>query len=103
MVFYVSCFFPDTVIGSTYQIDFEKLYAEGVRGIIFDIDNTLVEHGMDADKRAIALFARLKKLGSLPAFYQITNSQGWNVLIVRSRHMLFGRQASRPAGTITML
>ena len=33
-------FFPDQYVASTYVIDFEKLYEEGVRGLIFDIDNT---------------------------------------------------------------
>ena len=35
-------FFPDRYVASTYVIDFEGLYKEGVRGLIFDIDNTLV-------------------------------------------------------------
>ncbi len=56
-------FFPDRYIASTYVIDFEKLYEEGVRGLIFDIDNTLVPHGAPADKRAITLFERLKAIG----------------------------------------
>ena len=45
------------------SIDFDKLYKEGYRGIIFDIDNTLVTHGSPADERAIALFKHLKELG----------------------------------------
>ena len=56
-------FFPDQYVASTYVIDFEKLYEEGVRGLIFDIDNTLVPHGAPADERAKALFARLKAIG----------------------------------------
>ena len=56
-------FFPDEYLDSTYVIDFEKLYAQGYRGLIFDIDNTLVPHGAPADKRAKALFKRLKKIG----------------------------------------
>lgn len=56
-------FFPDRYVASTYVIDFEKLYEEGIRGLIFDIDNTLVPHGAPADKRAIALFKRLKDIG----------------------------------------
>ena len=39
------CFYPDQYLDSTYQIDFEQLYAKGFRGILFDIDNTLVPHG----------------------------------------------------------
>lgn len=50
-------------MGSTYHIDFDRLYKEGYRGIIFDIDNTLVPHGFPADQRAKELFAHLKELG----------------------------------------
>ena len=56
-------FYPDEYYDSTYSIDFEKLYQEGYRGVIFDIDNTLVPHGAPADERSIALFERLKKIG----------------------------------------
>ena len=55
--------YPKEWVESTYSIDFEKYYNEGFRGIIFDIDNTLVPHGADADERAIALFKRLKDIG----------------------------------------
>ena len=56
-------FFPDAYMDSTYVIDFEKLYKEGIRGVICDIDNTLVPHGAPADERAIRLFARLRSIG----------------------------------------
>lgn len=55
--------YPDEYLASTYQIDFDRLYREGYRGIIFDVDNTLVPHGAPADERAIALFAHLRELG----------------------------------------
>ena len=48
---------------SAYGIDYEEYYRRGFRGIIFDIDNTLVEHGAPADERGIALMERLKKTG----------------------------------------
>ena len=35
-------FYPGEYLDSTYVIDFDRLYEEGYRGIIFDIDNTLV-------------------------------------------------------------
>lgn len=56
-------FYPGEYLDSAYEIAFEKLYEEGYRGIIFDIDNTLVPHGAPADVRAKELFGRLKKLG----------------------------------------
>lgn len=59
----LECFYPDYEVNSAYDIDYERLYQDGYRGIIFDIDNTLVPHGAPADDRAIALFKRLKKIG----------------------------------------
>lgn len=56
-------FYPDEYLDSTYTIDFDALYKKGYRGVIFDIDNTLVPHGAPADARARALFAYLKQLG----------------------------------------
>lgn len=56
-------FFPDRYVASTYVIEFEKMYKKGARGLIFDIDNTLVPHGAPADGRAKELFLRLKKIG----------------------------------------
>lgn len=56
-------FYPKRLAPSSYDINYEKLYSEGYRGILFDIDNTLVEHGADATPRAIELFKRLKKIG----------------------------------------
>ena len=59
----LECFYPKEYLDSAYQIDFEKMYRQGYRGIIFDIDNTLVPHGLPADERALALFRRLKSIG----------------------------------------
>lgn len=56
-------FYQDEYVASTYKIPFEKLYEEGYRGVIFDIDNTLVPHGAPADERAKKLFARLREIG----------------------------------------
>lgn len=38
-------FYPDYEAESAYEIDYQGLYQMGCRGIIFDIDNTLVPHG----------------------------------------------------------
>lgn len=57
------CFYPDKYLDSTYEIDFKKEYDNGVRGVIFDVDNTLVPHGAPADERSLALFRTLEELG----------------------------------------
>ena len=56
-------FYPDVYMDSVYQIYFDRIYADGFRGLIFDIDNTLVTHGAPANPQAIALFSHLKELG----------------------------------------
>ena len=56
-------FYPDFRKNSIYEIDFNGLYKKGIRGVIFDIDNTLVPHGADADERIEKLFGELKKMG----------------------------------------
>ena len=56
-------FYPNNYVDSTYSIDFKKYYDLGYRGILFDIDNTLVEHGKPATKRAVELFEELRRIG----------------------------------------
>ncbi|MBQ6805992.1 MAG: YqeG family HAD IIIA-type phosphatase [Lachnospiraceae bacterium] len=56
-------FYPDVYLDSAYEIDYEGLYKQGYRGVIFDVDNTLVPHGAPADERSIALFERLRSIG----------------------------------------
>ncbi len=55
--------YPDAAIASAYDIPYEKLYALGYRGIIYDIDNTLVEHDQPATERSIQLFQKLHSIG----------------------------------------
>lgn len=56
-------FYPHHEVDSSYEIDYEGLYKAGYRGVVFDVDNTLVPHGAPADERAVALFERLKNIG----------------------------------------
>ena len=59
----VERFYPDEYLDSTYRIDFDKLAEEGYKGVLFDIDNTLVPHGAPADDRAKQLFSHLREIG----------------------------------------
>ena len=56
-------FYPKAMVESAYEIPYEKLYKRGIRGVIFDIDNTLVPHGTPADERALSLFDRFRCIG----------------------------------------
>lgn len=55
--------FPDEYVRSAYDVDYEKLYREGIRGIIYDIDNTLVLPDAPADTRSRKLLEYLGRIG----------------------------------------
>ena len=40
----VKQYYPYAYVDSVFSIDYQKLYEKGFRGILFDIDNTLVTH-----------------------------------------------------------
>ena len=50
--------YPDEYMDSVYDIDFESYYNKGIRGIISEIDNTLVPHGAPATQEIITLFEK---------------------------------------------
>lgn len=56
-------FYPREFVDSAYEIPYEEFYGRGIRGVIFDIDNTLAPHGAPAEQRAVALFEGLRKAG----------------------------------------
>ena len=56
-------FYPDEDVASAYDIPYDALYKKGIRGVIFDVDNTLVPHDAPADERAKRLFSHLRALG----------------------------------------
>lgn len=58
-----SAFYPDYRIASVYTTDYERLYREGCRGVIFDIDNTLVLHDQPATEEAVELFRKIHGAG----------------------------------------
>lgn len=55
--------FPKEYYDSTYHIDFAQFYKQGYRAVLFDVDNTLVEHDAPADAKAKKLIEYLKTLG----------------------------------------
>ena len=54
--------YPGRMVSSVYEMDWEKL-ALTYRGVIFDIDNTLVPHDAPADDQARELFRHLHEMG----------------------------------------
>lgn len=60
---FIENWLPDQYVEDVYSIDYENLYQQGFRGLIFDIDNTLVAHGKDSDSKIEKLFQELHSLG----------------------------------------
>lgn len=56
-------FYPYETVESVFTIDYDKLYAMGIRGLIFDIDNTLVHHGDDSTPAIDDLFREIQTKG----------------------------------------
>lgn len=55
--------YPYEHVDSVFSIDFHKLYEAGYRGVMFDIDNTLVHHGDDSNERVDAFFQEIHEIG----------------------------------------
>lgn len=55
--------YPHEYLESVFSIDYAKLVALGYRGVIFDIDNTLVHHGADSTAEIESLFRAIHGLG----------------------------------------
>ena len=55
--------YPFEYVESVFSIDYNFLYQKGYRGLIFDIDNTLVPHGKDATVEIEELFKEIQMNG----------------------------------------
>lgn len=56
-------FYPYEYVDNIFYIDYEKLYKIGYRGLIFDIDNTLVHHGDDSNEKIDFFFKSIQNIG----------------------------------------
>lgn len=57
-------FFPEKYLASIFELNMDELIEEGIRGIIFDIDNTLVPYDVvEPDEKIIAFFEEIKSKG----------------------------------------
>ena len=56
-------FYPYEYVESVFSIDYQKLYDKGYKGVIFDIDNTLVHHGENSTREVDKLFKVIQNIG----------------------------------------
>ena len=79
--------FPKKVIKSVYGLDYQKYWDRGFRGIILDIDNTLVPDNAPANRKAKKLIKAQKKIGFRPCI--LSNSD-------RERVRAFAKKVKSP-------
>lgn len=56
-------YYPYEYVRSVFEIDYQKLLELGYKGLIFDVDNTVVHHGDDSNPKVDRFFAKLHKMG----------------------------------------
>ena len=59
----ISRYYPYEYVEDVFSIDYKALYEKGFRGLIFDIDNTLVPHGADSTEEIDKLFMHIHETG----------------------------------------
>lgn len=92
-----SCFYPNVRKNSVYEIDFQALYSAGYRGLLFDIDNTLVGHGDPADERAVRLFKTLHETGFKTCLIS-NNKEGRVKSFADAVESFYVYKANKPSG-----
>ncbi len=68
-------FYPSCYVKSVFTIDYEKLYQMGYRGLVFDIDNTLVHHGDDSTPEIDSLFREIHNIGFKTLLFSNNNAK----------------------------
>lgn len=59
----LKAFYPDAYVSDVFSVDYQRLWDKGYRGLLFDVDNTLVPHNGDVTLQVEQLFERLWSMG----------------------------------------
>ena len=86
-IFYLYNFLlPDEFVSTVYEITPEKLKAKGFRGIITDLDNTLIE------------WDRADATEELAAWFKMMQEAGIRIIIASNNNELRVKQFAEPLG-----
>lgn len=89
-------YFPNEYVEDVYSIDYQGLYDAGFRGLVFDIDNTLVAHGTDSTPEVDSLFELLHNLG-FKTLLLTNNSEERVRRFIRNIDTFYIPEAGKPA------
>lgn len=88
-------YYPSAYVPDVFNIDYKRLYVKGYRGIIFDIDGTLVPHGGDSTPEVDALFRRIHEAG-LKTILLTNNDEARVLRFIRNIDTLYLCDAEKP-------
>lgn len=88
-------FFPYDYVDCVQAIDYRKLYRMGYRGILFDIDNTLVHHGDDSTEEIDDMFRQIQEIG-LKTVILSNNNEARILRFLKNIHSLYIYDAQKP-------
>ena len=91
----IGLLFPYEYVDSVFSIDYGKLVQKGFKGIIFDIDMTLVPHGADSAKEIDELFKTIHKAG-LKTLLLTNNSEERVKRFIKNIDTLYLCDAEKP-------
>ena len=87
--------FPFEYVDSVFCIDYDKLFQKGYKGVIFDIDMTLVPHGADSTKEIDELFQTVRRAG-LKTLLLTNNSEERVKRFIKNIDTLYLCDANKP-------
>ena len=90
-----SLLFPYEYVDSVFSIDYKKLLQKGYKGIIFDLDMTLVPHGADSTKEIDELFKTIHRVG-LKTILLTNNSEERVKRFIKNIDTLYLCDAQKP-------
>jgi HAD superfamily phosphatase (TIGR01668 family) len=90
-----SLLFPYEYVDSVFAIDYKKLLQKGYKGIIFDLDMTLVPHGADSTKEIDELFKTIHRVG-LKTILLTNNSEERVKRFIKNIDTLYLCDAQKP-------
>ncbi len=92
----LECFFPKKYYNSIYDIPFKDLHKKNIKGIIFDIDNTLAPFDIKyPDEKTQQFFKALKKEGFKSSL--VSNNKESRVKAFNSKlHLPYVARAGKP-------
>ena len=89
-------YYPCEYVESVFSLDYRKIYALGFRGVIFDIDNTLVPHGDDSTEEVDRLFEELHRIGLRTALLS-DNDEERILRFIANIDTVYVAEAGKPA------